>query len=174
MTNHTSKMTIEYMLFVHENWHFYLAATKGSLCFVGTNGSDFEELSQWVHKHYFGYPLVDNPAALSLYAEEFHAYFERKSTSFTFHATINGTPFQKKVWKQLQQIPYGETRTYKEIAHEIGHPNAVRAVGTAIGKNPLLIVVPCHRVIRTDGNLSGYRGGLSMKTHLLELEKNFD
>src|SRR5699024_8432334 len=87
MTNHTSKMTIEYMLFVHENWHFYLAATKGSLCFVGTNGSDFEELSQWAHKHYLGYPLVDNPAALSLYAEEFHAYFERKSTSFTFHTT---------------------------------------------------------------------------------------
>lgn len=78
----------------------------------------------------------------------------------------------KEVWQALQEIPYGETITYQEISEKIGRPRAVRAVGTAIGKNPLLMVIPCHRVIGSKGQLTGYRGGLAMKQALLTFEQS--
>lgn len=81
-----------------------------------------------------------------------------------------GTPFQQLVWKELLNIPKGQTRTYQDIAHVIGKPKAVRAVGTAIGKNNLAVVVPCHRVIRKDGTLGGYRWGIEKKKKLLKKE----
>lgn len=84
---------------------------------------------------------------------------------------LKGTEFQKKVWKQLTYIPYGETRTYKEIAVAIGNPKASRAVGMANNKNPITIVVPCHRVVGSNGKMVGYAGGLDMKKKLLDLEK---
>ena len=82
-----------------------------------------------------------------------------------------GTPFQKSVWDELMKIPYGEVRSYKQIAEAVGNPNACRAVGMANNKNPLLIVVPCHRVIGSNGALVGYGGGLDNKSYLLKLEK---
>ena len=82
----------------------------------------------------------------------------------------SGTPFQRKVWDSIQQIPYGELRSYKWIAEQIGKPKAVRAVGNAVGANPVSIFRPCHRVIRSNGNLGGYGGGLERKRHLLALE----
>ncbi|BAZ42410.1 methylated-DNA--protein-cysteine methyltransferase [Calothrix sp. NIES-4101] len=85
---------------------------------------------------------------------------------------IRGTAFQMQVWQALQKIPYGETRTYAEIAQEIGKPKAVRAVGSACGANPVALVVPCHRVLRSDGKLGGYEWGLTRKKKLLEIEKN--
>lgn len=97
-------------------------------------------------------------------------YLSGKRTSFDFAYKLNGTAFQKKVWEQLTRIPYGETRTYKEIAAAIGNPKASRAVGLANNKNPVTIVVPCHRVIGTSGELIGYAGGLDMKKALLDLE----
>jgi methylated-DNA-[protein]-cysteine S-methyltransferase len=83
-----------------------------------------------------------------------------------------GTSFQKKVWKELKKIPYGETRSYKEIAHAIGHPQSARAVANACAKNPYAPTVPCHRVVRSDGNLGGYsaKGGIKKKAELLRLE----
>lgn len=83
-----------------------------------------------------------------------------------------GTPFQEKVWQELLKIPYGKTKTYKEIASAIGHPNAYRAVGQACKKNPLPIIIPCHRVIGSNGNLGGYSRGKKMKMRLLEMEKD--
>ncbi|MCD8023675.1 MAG: methylated-DNA--[protein]-cysteine S-methyltransferase [Lachnospiraceae bacterium] len=94
---------------------------------------------------------------------------KRKSMDVKYE--LKGTDFQKKVWRALLAIPYGETRTYKEIAETIGNPAACRAVGMANNRNPLMIIVPCHRVIGSDGSLTGYAGGLPMKQHLLELEK---
>lgn len=85
---------------------------------------------------------------------------------------MHGTAFQKQVWNTLLTIPYGETRSYKQIAASIGNPNASRAVGMANNKNPLLMIVPCHRVIGADGSLTGYAGGLAMKKYLLDLERN--
>lgn len=99
-------------------------------------------------------------------------YFQGKRRSFTFPYELRGTEFQKKVWRALCDIPYGETRTYKEIAAAVGNPKACRAVGMANNKNPIAIAVPCHRVIGADGKLVGYAGGLDMKVALLQLEKN--
>ena len=84
---------------------------------------------------------------------------------------LRGTPFQKAVWEQLRQIPHGATCTYKDVATAIGRPVAVRAVAGAIGRNPISIIVPCHRVIGSDGSLTGYGGGLDRKQRLLELEQ---
>jgi len=84
-----------------------------------------------------------------------------------------GTPFQKKVWKELLKIPSGQTVSYRDIARRIGHPKAFRAVGNAVGKNPLPITIPCHRVIRCDGKIGGYSGGAGKKRRLLAREKIF-
>jgi len=97
-------------------------------------------------------------------------YLEGKRKSFDFPYELHGTEFQKKVWNALCDIPYGETRTYKDIATAIGNPKASRAVGMANNKNPITIAVPCHRVIGANGKLVGYAGGLEMKKALIELE----
>lgn len=97
-------------------------------------------------------------------------YFRGKRTSFDLKLAPKGTPFQLAVWKALAQIPYGKTRSYGDIARKIGKPRAVRAVGLANGRNPLPIVVPCHRVIGSSGRLVGYGGGLPVKRALLALE----
>ena len=86
---------------------------------------------------------------------------------------ITGTDFQKSIWQELTNIPYGETRTYKDIAQKINKPKALRAVGTAIGKNPFFIIIPCHRVIRSDGKMGGFAYGLDVKEKLLAFEKSY-
>ena len=97
-------------------------------------------------------------------------YLEGKRKTFDFPIAWQGTSFQIKVWEELRKIPYGETRSYGQIAQAVGNPKASRAVGMANNRNPLLIVVPCHRVVGADGNLVGYAAGLPIKKHLLELE----
>lgn len=94
-------------------------------------------------------------------------------TAFDLPLKMDGTTFQKKVWNALKDIPYGETVSYKEIASKIGNPKATRAVGLANGRNPIPLIVPCHRVIGSDGKLVGYDGGLERKVHLLNLEQKF-
>ena len=102
---------------------------------------------------------------------EITEYLKGERTSFDVTYELEGTAFQKKVWEELTKIPYGETRTYKEIAVAIGNPNASRAVGMANNKNPLMMIVPCHRVIGANGKLVGYGGGLAMKRELLAMER---
>ncbi|REG92257.1 methylated-DNA-[protein]-cysteine S-methyltransferase [Flavobacterium aquicola] len=97
-------------------------------------------------------------------------YFEGKRTSFDFKLNPKGTDFQQKVWKELLEIPYGKTLSYMDLSKKLGDIKAIRAVASANGKNPLWIVVPCHRVIGTDGSLTGYAGGLWRKKWLLEHE----
>jgi O-6-methylguanine DNA methyltransferase len=104
---------------------------------------------------------------------ELEEYFSGRRKVFDFPYVLEGTVFQKKVWAQLAAIPYGETRTYGEIAAAIGNPRASRAVGMANNRNPLIIVIPCHRVIGADGSLTGYAGGLAMKEALLRLEATY-
>ena len=101
---------------------------------------------------------------------QLHAYFARNLRRFQLPLDMPGTEFQKSVWRELGKIPYGETRSYAQIAAAIGTPKAVRAVGAANGSNPVAIVVPCHRVIGSGGRLTGYGGGLPLKKRLLELE----
>ena len=98
-------------------------------------------------------------------------YLEGRRRAFDFPCVLRGTEFQKKVWRALRDIPYGQTRTYGEIAAAVGNPKAARAVGMANHSNPILLAVPCHRVIGADGSLTGYGGGLDMKEALLRLEK---
>jgi methylated-DNA-[protein]-cysteine S-methyltransferase len=99
------------------------------------------------------------------------AYLAGKLRAFTVPLDFQGTEFQKSVWKALLTIPFGETRSYAEIARQIGRPTAVRAVGAANGKNPISIVAPCHRVVGSNGELTGYAGGLAAKERLLGLER---
>ncbi|MFQ3174995.1 MAG: methylated-DNA-[protein]-cysteine S-methyltransferase [Flavobacterium sp.] len=110
------------------------------------------------------------PKILSDAVSQLNEYFEGKRNGFTFTLNPKGTDFQKKVWKELLEIPYGETRTYMEQSKILGNIKAIRAVASANGKNPLWIVVPCHRVIGTSGSLTGYAGGLWRKKWLLEHE----
>jgi O-6-methylguanine DNA methyltransferase len=99
-------------------------------------------------------------------------YFEGKRTVFDLPLDLRGTAFQLAVWRALLAIPYGETRSYAEVAQVVGRPAAVRAVGAANGANPIAIVVPCHRVIAADGTLGGYGGGLRLKARLLAMERS--
>lgn len=110
-------------------------------------------------------------ALAALVFRQLDEYFAGTRRSFDFPCRAQGTPFQRKVWAALRDIPYGETRTYGDIARAIGQPKAARAVGMANNRNPIYIATPCHRVIGADGSLVGYGGGLAMKAALLELEK---
>jgi methylated-DNA-[protein]-cysteine S-methyltransferase len=103
-------------------------------------------------------------------ARQLDAYFARELREFDLPLILKGTPFQVRAWRALEQIPYGTTRTYAEQARAIGAPDAVRAVGAANGRNPIPIVVPCHRVIGSNGKLTGFGGGLPLKRWLLDLE----
>lgn len=109
-------------------------------------------------------PLIEETVS------QLRAYFAGKLQTFDLPLDLRGTPFQKRVWAALLTIPYGQTRSYAEVARQVQAPDAVRAVGTANGSNPISIVVPCHRVINTGGKLGGYGGGLERKQALLDLE----
>jgi len=109
---------------------------------------------------------------LQAVAEQLTAYFRGELTAFDLPVAAAGTPFQQRVWAALQDIPYGETRSYGEVAAEIGNPAASRAVGAANGRNPVSIVVPCHRVVGSTGRLTGYAGGLTTKEQLLAHERS--
>jgi methylated-DNA-[protein]-cysteine S-methyltransferase len=110
------------------------------------------------------------PLKLRRYVSELKEYFGGKRRAFSFPLDLRGTAFQLQCWLALLAIPYGETRTYADIARAVGKPRAFRAVGLANNRNPIAIVVPCHRVIASDGTLCGYGGGLDVKRKLLELE----
>lgn len=112
-----------------------------------------------------------HPAPFQATIEQLQAYFAGELREFELPLAPQGTAFQLQVWEALRQIPYGETVSYGEVAQMIGKPKASRAVGAANGKNPLPIVIPCHRVIGGDGTLTGYGGGLHIKKTLLELEQ---
>lgn len=111
-----------------------------------------------------------SPQRVEPYTRELNEYFAGKRRDFTFSLDLRGTPFQVKCWRALLAIPYGETRTYADIALAVRKPQAFRAVGMANNRNPIAVVVPCHRVIASDGTLCGYGGGLDIKRRLLELE----
>ena len=105
--------------------------------------------------------------------KQLNEYLEGKRNSFSFPPSSYGTDFQKRVWREIAKIPFGKTISYSELAKRVGVPDAIRAAGTATGRNPLSIMIPCHRVLAKNHGLGGYAGGLERKKHLLELEKNF-
>jgi len=113
---------------------------------------------------------VESAKKIAPYARQLEEYFAGRRRRFDLPLDLRGTDFQKRCWQELLKIPYGETRSYADIARAIGNPSAVRAVGLANGQNPIAIIVPCHRVIGSDCSLTGYGGGLETKRKLLELE----
>ena len=116
-------------------------------------------------------PLTEANTILEKLRKEIAEYFAGKRTQFSAELQPHGTPFQQRVWQALQAIPSGNTLTYGEIAAQLGQPSATRAVASAIGRNPISLVIPCHRVIGKDGSLTGYAGGVDRKAALLRLEQ---
>lgn len=145
-----------------------LVASQKGLCrlFIGKEAHSVEQLRKSVG----GVDLEENRKALLPFIYQLDEYFGQQRRDFDIPVDLQGTPFQKQVWCELQRIPFGETRTYQQVAMAVGSLLAVRAVGGANHRNPLPIVVPCHRVIGKNGTLVGYRGGLSTKQQLLQLE----
>ena len=140
-----------------------LAASGQGLC-----GLYFDE-----HRHFKGpqgWLASDEHPHLRRAADQLDEYFDGKRTSFDLPLDLSGTPFQQKVWQRLSQVPYGATASYLLHAQAVGAGHAVRAVGTAIGRNPVSIIVPCHRILASNGALAGYAGGLERKRYLLALE----
>lgn len=122
-------------------------------------------IKEWDYKNMPYLFDSSHPAAIEL-----KQYLQGKRKNFDIPVDIEGTPFQMKVWKALQSIPYGQIRTYKDIAIQIGHPKAARAIGQACGANPVPIIIPCHRVLTANGSLGGFSAGIEIKKALLELE----
>ncbi len=117
-----------------------------------------------------GIEVVEDPGRTADLRRQLAEYFAGERRDFDVPLAPEGTPFERSVWDELRKIPFGETRSYGEIAQAIGRPGAARAVGRANGANPIPIVVPCHRVIGSDGSLTGFGGGLEAKSRLLEIE----
>ncbi|HZW13680.1 MAG TPA: methylated-DNA--[protein]-cysteine S-methyltransferase [Noviherbaspirillum sp.] len=141
-----------------------LAATEHGLC-----GLYFEEHKYFKGTH--GWQRNDTHPHLQKAARQLDEYFAGQRSAFDVDLDLRGTAFQQAVWRALQALPFGSTTSYGMIANALANPRAVRASGTAIGRNPVSIIVPCHRVLGTSGELSGYAGGLERKRYLLALEK---
>jgi methylated-DNA-[protein]-cysteine S-methyltransferase len=152
--------------------HTVIDSPVGILTLVATDGV-LSGLYMFQQRHRppaetFGEP---DAALFTEPARQLRAYFAGERTDFDLALALEGTPFQRRVWTALRDIPYGETISYGHLAQQIGQPTAARAVGLANGKNPIGIIVPCHRVVGSTGALTGYGGGLERKQHLLAFER---
>ncbi|HEX8984980.1 MAG TPA: methylated-DNA--[protein]-cysteine S-methyltransferase [Bryobacteraceae bacterium] len=141
--------------------HFSLTISAGD---AGITGLSFDPPPEGPDVPPGSHPLIDEAV------RQLEEYFARRRRRFDLPLDLRGTGFQTRVWKALLEIPYGETRSYGELASKLGMPGAARALGAANGSNPVAIVVPCHRVIGSGGRLTGYGGGLDRKKFLLDLE----
>ena len=147
-----------------------VAATERGLCAVRF-GESAVDLERDLRQEFHAASLQRDDAGMGQYVEPLVAAIRGENTSIDLPLDVRATAFQMKVWEQLRQIPRGETRSYSEIAREIGEPSAVRAVARACATNPVAVVVPCHRVVRSDGDTSGYRWGIERKKKLLDGER---
>ncbi|ANF95827.1 methylated-DNA--[protein]-cysteine S-methyltransferase [Paenibacillus bovis] len=156
-----------------KQWHLYIAATADGLCYVSSPDQPLEDLVLWANSRFPGYALVEDREQMLAYTVAITQYLDGAvDTLDKIKHELRGTPFQLAVWEALCRIPYGQTVSYSAVAEMAGRPDAVRAVGAAIGANPVLITIPCHRVIGKNGSLTGYRGGMAMKQQLLQLEQS--
>jgi AraC family transcriptional regulator of adaptative response/methylated-DNA-[protein]-cysteine methyltransferase len=147
-----------------------MACTSRGVCYVGI-GADEPALAAALEKRYTQVPIVRDESMVKRWAALLQRYLREGEVLPCIPLDIKGTPFQERVWRALQAIPPGSTRSYGEIARQAGSPGASRAVGQACGANPVLVLVPCHRVVRKNGALGGFGGGLSLKVALLAWEQ---
>jgi O-6-methylguanine DNA methyltransferase len=165
------------MEIVHTTWiespigGLRIASTKRGLAYLELPHASGRGLDGWLRHCMSEAECRDGFAPNQVAAKQIVEYLEGKRREFDLTIDLRGTEFQSAVWDALLEIPYGETRSYSEIAARVGKPNAVRAVGAANGANPVSLVVPCHRVIAADGKLGGYGGGLALKRRLLAMEQ---
>jgi methylated-DNA-[protein]-cysteine S-methyltransferase len=159
----------------HPTEHTVTDSPYGLLTLVASDGA-LSGLYMTDHRHRpaeetFGARRAPDDDPFRAVIEQLSAYFDGDLKEFDLPLTMRGTAFQQRVWQQLTRIPYGETWSYGELADALGNPKASRAVGLANGKNPVSIIVPCHRVIGANGSLTGYGGGLDRKRRLLDFER---
>jgi O-6-methylguanine DNA methyltransferase len=150
--------------------HIYIASTERGLCKVSIPKETKKDFFKWLENHFEIDAVNDNKSRNKEYIDQINRYLNGKLVEFTFPIDFIGTPFQLRVWKKLTQIPYGTTTTYSQLAKRVGVPKGFQAVGRANGANPLPIIIPCHRVIGSDGSLIGYSSGVKTKEFLLRLE----
>ena len=150
-----------------------MAATQQGICAIKI-GDHHKDLEEELRSEFPGAELQQHNPALGEWVTAIVRHLSGKLPSLDLPVDVRATAFQRQVWENLRTIPYGETRTYQQIATDLGQPGAARAVGRACATNPVAVVVPCHRVVRRDGNLGGYRWGLHRKKALLaqELARN--
>jgi O-6-methylguanine DNA methyltransferase len=160
-------MTIGYTILETALGEVLTAEHDGALVFVAVGKDGLKRLTAMVRKRFPKEPII--PTVLDS-GKQIQGFLKGKRQAFDLKLNPGGTDFQRKVWKALQRIPYGKTRTYSQIAKQIKHPNSARAVGQACGANPLPLVVPCHRVVAADGKLGGFGLGLECKQRLLDIE----
>ena len=147
----------------------FVASTQRGVCMVDFLASEKTFLKRL--KQLFPGEIVRNDRKNKEVLVQLKKYLEGRLQNFHCKLDFKGTPFQKEVWLELARIPYGQTRSYKEVAEAIGHSKAFRAVGNANGSNPIPLIIPCHRVIESKGGLGGFGHGLKVKRQLLDLEK---
>lgn len=148
----------------------YVASTDRGVCKISVPKETRKDFFDWLSTHFDHNAVTDNKARNKDVINQLTRYFNGKLVKFTCPIDLIGTPFQIKVWKELARITYGSTITYKCLAKRVGVPKAAQAVGRAIATNPLPIIIPCHRVIGSDGSLVGYSCGIKTKEFLLRLE----
>lgn len=161
--------TIRYSISDSPLGKLLVAATAKGICSVRLADSS-RELEQELRQEFSAATVQEDAGYLRDWVTRILAYLQGQEPNLTLPTDVRATAFQKRVWQALQAIPYGETRSYAQVAEAIGKPSAVRAVAGACAKNPTALVVPCHRVVRSDGSLSGYRWGVDRKKRLLEQE----
>lgn len=166
--------TLYYDYVTYKAFTLPLVSSKQGLVYVGSFDEAMTDVMERFNKK-GSFKWHQDPLKLAPVRLQLEEYFNKERDQFdlSFDWQV-GTPFQREVWTQLSEVPYGQTSSYGRIAKQIGRPQAVRAVGSAIGKNPLSVIVPCHRVLTSTGKLGGYSGGLSMKCELLEIEEVID
>jgi methylated-DNA-[protein]-cysteine S-methyltransferase len=149
-----------------------IASTARGLAYLELPHAAGRGLAGWLRRCEPDAKLEEDPEANRTPAAQIVEYLEGRRREFDLPLDPRGTPFQLRVWQALREIPYGETRSYRDVAREIRQPSAVRAVGAANGANPIALVIPCHRVIAASGRLGGYGGGCELKARLLAMEQS--
>ena len=149
-----------------------IMATEKGICWTGTPGTAKEEGFSWIEKHIKPQAIVKDGTYPILHkaVSQLKEYVGGKRVLFDGPFDLRGTPFQVAVWEEMLRIPYGKTRTYGDVAKLVGYPKASRAVGGACNANPVAVIVPCHRIVGSNGKLTGYGGGIPTKEWLLKLE----
>jgi O-6-methylguanine DNA methyltransferase len=158
------------MIYFSEWRDYSIASSDKGVCYLGNaaRSTVMTLLTEHYEEDVMIGPMADDKN--HRYLIDMERYFDGSLQTFDWKYDLRGTPFQQQVWQQLLQVPYGETVTYGEIAERLNKKSAVRAVGGAIGRNPVMIAIPCHRVIGKNGRLTGFSGGLHIKRQLLDIE----